>query len=47
METAKSLLMEEPSESLWLPYLPGTLDAGSGDAVRRGAIEALGYLEGE
>src|SRR5574340_634836 len=47
METAQSLLTEAPSEAIWLPYLPGTLDAGVATMLAEELSMALGYLEGE
>jgi acetyl-CoA synthase len=46
METAKSLLTDEPSESLWLPYLSGLLDAGVATLLAEELSKALDYLEG-
>ena len=47
MATAKSLLTEEPSEELWLPYLPGALDAGAATLLAEEMLMALRYLDGE
>jgi acetyl-CoA synthase len=47
MATAKSLLTEEPSEKLWLPYLPGALDAGAATLLAEEVLMALRYLDGE
>ena len=47
MATAKSLLTEEPSDKLWLPYLPGALDAGVATLLAEEMLMAFRYLEGE
>lgn len=47
LDTAKSLLSEEPSEKLWLPYLPSLLDAGVSTLLAEELIKAIAYLEGE
>jgi len=47
MATAKSLLTEEPSEELWLPYLSGALDAGAATLLAEEMLMALRYLDGE
>lgn len=47
MATAKSLLTEEPSEKLWLPYLPGALDAGAATLLAEEVLMALRYLDSE
>jgi acetyl-CoA synthase len=47
MAAAQSLLTEEPSESLWLPYLPGALDAGAATLLAEEMLMAFRYLEGE
>ncbi|UCC67786.1 MAG: CO dehydrogenase/CO-methylating acetyl-CoA synthase complex subunit beta [Armatimonadota bacterium] len=47
VETAKGLLSEEPSEKLWLPYLPAALDAGIATLLGEELIKAIAYLEGE
>lgn len=46
LEIAKSLLPPEPSDSLWLPYLGPTLDAGIATLIAQEAIEALKFLVG-
>lgn len=46
LEVAKGMLSDEPSESLWLPYLPATLDAGIATLLAEEIVEALRYLEG-
>ncbi len=47
LETIKSLLSEEPSEKLWLPYLPALLDAGVATLLAEELLKALAYLDGE
>jgi len=47
LDVAKSLLSEEPSEKLWLPYLPALLDAGVSTLLAEELIKAIAYLEGE
>ncbi len=47
VEVAKSLLSEEPSERIWLPYLPATLDAGIATLLAEELLKAIAYLEGE
>jgi len=47
MVTAKSLLTEEPSDEVWLPYLPGALDAGAATLLSEEILMALRYLDGE
>jgi acetyl-CoA synthase len=47
LATAKSLLSPEPTENLWLPYLPATLDAGIATLLAEELLKALAYLEGE
>jgi len=47
LDIAKSLLSEEPTDRLWLPYLPGALDAGVATLLSEELIKALAYLEGE
>ncbi len=47
VEAAKSLLSEEPSERIWLPYLPATLDAGIATLLAEELLKAIAYLEGE
>ncbi|MDP2210886.1 MAG: hypothetical protein Q8J63_04015, partial [Candidatus Aquicultor sp.] len=44
LKIAKDLLPEEPSESLWLPYLGGTLDAGIATLFGAEMIMALRYI---
>ena len=46
MEYTKTLLSEEPSESLWLPYLSAALDAGIATFLAQEMMMALRYLEG-
>jgi len=41
---ARELLPEAPSESLWLPYLGGTLDAGIATLLAEECIEAMRYV---
>jgi len=45
-EICKTLLSEEPTDSLWLPYLPATLDAGIATLLAEEIVEGLRYLEG-
>jgi len=47
VDTAKSLLTEEPSEHVWLPYLSGALDAGVATLLAEELIKAIAYLEQE
>ncbi|MBE9566115.1 MAG: CO dehydrogenase/CO-methylating acetyl-CoA synthase complex subunit beta [Proteobacteria bacterium] len=47
LDVAKSMLSEEPSEKLWLPYLSGLLDAGVSTMLAEELIKAIAYLEGE
>jgi len=47
LETAKGLLSDEPSERLWLPYLPALLDAGVATLLAEELLKAIAYLEGE
>jgi len=47
VETAKGLLSEEPSDELWLPYLPAALDAGIATLLGEELIKAIAYLEGD
>jgi acetyl-CoA synthase len=47
LEVAKSLLSEEPSERIWLPYLPAALDAGIATLLAEELLKAIAYLEGE
>ena len=46
LEYTKTLLTEEPSEGVWLPYLSGALDAGVTTMLSEEMLKALGYLEG-
>ncbi len=41
LETAQSLLTDEPSEQVWLPYLSGALDAGIATLLGEELIKAL------
>ena len=43
---AQSLIREEPSQALWLPYLGNALDAGMGTLLAEEIIVALRYLYG-
>jgi len=45
LEEMQILLPEVPSESLWLPYLGSTLDAGICTLVAEEVIEAIKYLD--
>ncbi|MGA1790647.1 MAG: CO dehydrogenase/CO-methylating acetyl-CoA synthase complex subunit beta, partial [bacterium] len=45
MERIKELLPPVPSESLWLPYLGHTLDAGMATFWAEEIIEAIRYLD--
>ena len=45
LDEMRILLPEIPSESLWLPYLGSTLDAGIATLVAEEVIEALKYLD--
>ncbi len=47
LEAAKGLLYQEPSEKLWLPYLPAALDSGVATLLAEELLKALAYLEGE
>ncbi len=47
LEWAKKLLPPVPSESLWVPYLGDTLDAGIATLIAEEIIEALKYLTGD
>ena len=47
LEAAKSLLSEEPSEQVWLPYLSAALDAGVATLLAEELLKAIAYLEGE
>jgi acetyl-CoA synthase len=46
LKRAKELLPEVPSETLWLPYLGPTLDAGIATLFAEEIIEALRYVTG-
>ncbi len=46
LEYTKTLLTDEPSDSVWLPYLSGTLDAGIATMLSEEMLKALDYLEG-
>jgi len=47
LSAIKGLLSEEPSDRLWLPYLPAVLDAGVATLLAEELIKAIAYLEGE
>ncbi len=47
LERAKTLLPPEPTDSMWLPYLGGALDAGIATLIAQEIIEALRYARGE
>jgi len=47
LEHVKLLLREEPSESLWLPYLGDALDSGIATLLAEEMIVALRYLYGQ
>ncbi|MFB0528091.1 MAG: acetyl-CoA decarbonylase/synthase complex subunit alpha/beta [bacterium] len=47
LKEAKSLLREEPGESLWLPYLGDALDSGIATLLGEEIIVALRYLYGK
>ena len=47
LDAARGLLSQEPSEKLWLPYLPAALDAGMATLLAEELLKALAYLEGE
>ncbi|MBL7198034.1 MAG: CO dehydrogenase/CO-methylating acetyl-CoA synthase complex subunit beta [Candidatus Omnitrophica bacterium] len=47
LEHSKSLLPQEPSEHLWLPYLGNTLDAGMAALFSEEILMALRYLYGQ
>lgn len=40
------LLHPVPSDEVWLPYLPGTLDAGGATLMAEEILKAIGYLRG-
>jgi len=44
---AKTLLADDPSEKIWLPYLGNTLDSGVGTLLCEEIITALRYLYGQ
>ncbi len=46
LDYTKTLLTEEPSAAVWLPYLSGTLDAGVATMLSEEMLMALRYLEG-
>ncbi len=46
MDYTKTLLHEEPTEELWLPYLPSALDSGIATLLAEEVDKALCYLEG-
>jgi len=47
MEHIKTLLHDEPSEKVWLPYLGDTLDSGVAALLGEEIIVALRYLYGQ
>lgn len=47
LKEAKSLLHEEPSKGLWLPYLGGALDSGIAALLAEELICAVRYLNGK
>lgn len=47
LKEAKSLLREEPNESLWLPYLGDALDSGIATLFGEEVIVAIRYLYGK
>lgn len=47
LEQAKSLLHDEPTESLWLPYLGDALDSGIATLLAEELICCLRYLYGQ
>lgn len=47
LEEAKSLLREEPTEKLWLPYLGDALDSGIATLLSEEIITGIRYLYGE
>ncbi len=47
LEEAKSLLSDEPGDSVWLPYLGDALDAGIATLLAEEMIMALRYLYNE
>lgn len=40
------LLSPVPDDEVWLPYLPGTLDAGGATLMAEEILKAIGYLNG-
>jgi acetyl-CoA synthase len=46
LEEAKKLLYPIPKDSLWLPYLGHTLDAGAATLIAEEIIESLKYVNG-
>lgn len=46
LDHTKTLLTDEPSDSVWLPYLSGALDAGVATMLSEEMLMALRYLEG-
>jgi acetyl-CoA synthase len=46
LEYARGLLHDEPTDRLWLPYLPGALDAGICTLLCEELVEVLRYLNG-
>jgi len=47
LKHAKSLLPEDPTDSLWLPYLGNTLDAGIATLLGEEIIVAVRYIYGQ
>ena len=47
LKEAKSLVFEEPTKSLWLPYLGNTLDSGIAALLAEEIITSLRYLYGK
>ncbi len=46
LDEAKSLLADEPTENIWLPYLSSALDAGIATLLGQEMLMALRYLDG-
>ncbi|NIM05391.1 MAG: CO dehydrogenase/CO-methylating acetyl-CoA synthase complex subunit beta, partial [Armatimonadetes bacterium] len=46
LEYTKTLLSNEPSDSIWLPYLSSALDAGIASLLGQEIIEGVRYLNG-
>jgi acetyl-CoA synthase len=46
LDHAQSLLSPEPSEHVWLPYLPALLDAGIATLLAQELITTAGYVDG-